>query len=127
MAKLYAPESYWKYDRANLEEVINGCGPSGWKSRLVPDSILGVSIKVACEIHDFMYFFGENEEDREEADRTFLNNMLRIVEAESAWFGSKWARRRLVLYYYSSVRDFGGRYFWDDKNSEAEFKEISKA
>lgn len=120
--KLYAPESYWGYPKDLIGEIVNGCGPAGWKTRFIPDRILGTNISAACNIHDFMYHFGQTEADREEADRVFLNNLMRIVEADSRNFFTRWLRRKMVLYYYSAVRDMGGTYFWADKNSEATFK-----
>ncbi len=120
--KLYAPSSYWKYSKEALEELVNGCGPRGWKGRYIPDSLIGVSIKEACNIHDFMYAFGEKEEDREQADRVLLNNMMRTVEACSGNWFSRWIRRKLALHYYGVVRDMGGTYFWHDKNPEGTVK-----
>ena len=125
MAKLYAPPAYWKYTRAQLVEIVqvNGCGPDGWKNSLIPDCLLLVSISEACDIHDFMYVFGDTEADREEADRVFLNNMLRIVEEQSGCWFTLFLRRKLALHYYSVVRDMGGTYFWADKNPEESFKD----
>jgi len=123
MAKLYAPSAYWLYDQKELADLVNGCGPDGWKNELIPDHLLWVSIEEACNIHDFMYVFGVTEADREEADRVFLNNMLRIVEEQSKCWTTRFIRRKLALHYYSVVRDMGGTYFWADKNKEENFKD----
>jgi hypothetical protein len=115
--KLYAPAEYWKLSQSALQEICNGCGPAeGWKQKYIPDHILWISIKEACDIHDYMYHIGQTNTDREEADRVFLNNMLRIVEAESRFWLLRLLRRRLALDYYCAVRDFGAPYFWEDKN-----------
>jgi len=126
MAQLYAPSGYWSYKIHKPEELaklVNGCGPDGWKRKLIPDSILRVNIKEACDIHDWMYIFGETEADREAADRVFLNNMLRIVEEESKWFITRKIRRKIAYTYYEAVRDVGGMYFWQDKNPPSTFKD----
>jgi hypothetical protein len=123
MAKLYAPQAYWLYSSDQLADLVNGCGPSGWKGEFVPDHLLWVSIKEACNIHDFMYLVGQTEADREEADRVFLNNMLRIVEEQSSCWLTRYARRKLALHYYSVVRDMGGTYFWADKNPDETFRD----
>jgi hypothetical protein len=116
-ALLYAPAAYWRLTRAGRAELqLNGCGPSGWKNRLVPEHLLWVSITAACDIHDYMYITGRTEADREESDRVFLNNMLRIVEGESSTWLTRDLRRRLALRYYATVRDLGGPYFWQEKN-----------
>ncbi len=112
---LYAPKTYWRLTPTAKALICNGCGTSGWKGRLVPGHLLWLSIKEACDIHDFMYHVGVTLADKEEADRVFLNNMLRIVEAESVWF-LKRIRRHMAVDYYGAVRDFGGPAFWDGKN-----------
>ena len=119
--KLYAPADYWDILPTVRRKIVNGCGPSGWKGKYIPDNLLFLSIKEACDIHDWMYWARKTEADREEADRVFLNNMLRIVEAESN-FATRFIRRRLALHYYSVVRDFGALYFWADKNSPETFR-----
>lgn len=121
-AKLYAPVGYWQLTAAARAELTNGCGPSGWKNGLVPDNLLWINISSACDIHDWMYYVGQTEADREEADRVFLNNMLRIVEAESANIFTLTIRRRLALHYYGAVRDFGAPYFWAEKNPPETFR-----
>lgn len=123
MAKLYAPVEYWKLSKTALAELVNGCGPAGWKGKYIPDHLLGVSISEPCNIHDYMYGVGETEEHREEADRVFNNNMLRTVEAESTFRFTRAIRRRLALHYYSIVRDHGAQYFWVDKNPPETFKD----
>ena len=65
-----------------------------------------------------MYYVGETIEDKAEADRVFLNNMLRLVEADNTWFGRvlKMLRRRRALEYYEGVTAFGGPAYWEGKN-----------
>jgi hypothetical protein len=113
--KLYAPPMYQSLTPEGKAEICNGCGAkgSGW---LIPDSMWFLNITEACNIHDFMYLIGEDEEDRHEADRVFLNNLLRIIEAETKWAWLKPLRRRRALKYYEAVRMFGGPAFWSGKN-----------
>ena len=123
MPKLYAPEEYWalkKNDPEELSRIVNGCGPGNWKGKLISDSILGVRIKEACEIHDFMYRFGRSEHDRRKADRVFLNNMMRMTEAESSNVFSFWLRSTKAVAYYAIVRSVGGRYFWTTEKNPPE-------
>lgn len=125
MTKLYAPAGYWNLLPTAKRELVNGCGPAGWKGKYIPDHLLFVSITEACNIHDWMYIEGKTEDDRERADRVFLNNMLRIVEAVSANFLTREIRRRLALRYYATVRDYGAQYFWADKNPDETFQNPS--
>lgn len=120
-ATLYAPPEYVNARPALRDLVANGCGASGWKVDLVPDTVWGLSIKESCRIHDWMYAAGSTLADKEEADRVFLNNMLRLIEAAGGWWPLPSLRRRRALLYYEAVQNFGGPAFWQEKNKE-EFK-----
>ena len=121
--KLFAPESYWNDPR--VEEVVGGCGPGGFGDLLVPDTVYGMSIKESCRIHDWCYFIGNKQEDKDEADNIFLNNMIRqITDGTMLWILKRLRLRRAKIY-YQMVHFFGGPSFWDDKNEISEFKEIN--
>jgi hypothetical protein len=113
--KLYAPGLYWALSPEGKADICNGCGTKGF-TWLVPDSMYGLDISEACNIHDFMYVVGVDEEDRAEADRVFKNNLFRIIEAKSKWAIIKILRRRRAVTYYQAVRMFGGPPFWNGKN-----------
>lgn len=81
--QLFAPKSYWQASDTKKAKIANGCGPDGWKTFWGVNKTFGLSIKKACNIHDWMYHFGKNEEDKDKADRVFLNNMIRIIESET--------------------------------------------
>ncbi len=116
---LYAPADYWilaKRDPEEMAYIAQGCGPHGWLDRIVPDKIAGLKITPACKIHDFMYYMGETETDREQADRVFLNNMFRMISVHTRSRWLKWYRRRKALQYYHAVKYLGAVFFWDGKN-----------
>lgn len=115
MVKLYEPLSYTKASCKQKEAVCNGCGAANSKFDFVPDRIYRLKITEACNRHDWMYHVGEVLEDKEEADRVFLNNMLRLIEAQSNNF-MKPLRRRRALKYYEAVVTFGGPAYWAGKN-----------
>jgi len=122
--KLFATAEYWSLSEVKRTIISNGCGPGGWKANFIPDHILYINIIEACNIHDYMYSVGASEYDREEADRVFMNNMMRIIEGtEQLWFMRR-LRRRLALEYYQQVRDFGAVYFWKGKNPDSTMKII---
>lgn len=111
--ELYAPASYWAL--TNEERArYNGCGTSGWKGAVVPETMWGLNVTRACNIHDHMYAFGKSEADRQEADRVFLNNLLRIINAKGGWL--TWLRRYRATTYYNFVNKYGAVHFWDGKN-----------
>jgi len=120
---LYYPKSWYNYTATALKQIINGCGPGGWKIDLVPDSIFGCDISMACNIHDFMYHMGSTIEDKDRADRVFLNNMSRLVMRDSYNWYSKWLmylRLHYVKRYYQAVSIFGGSAFWDSKEDDTD-------
>ena len=116
MAELYAPEQYWLlYDVARAE-LVNGCGTRGIIGILVPDTIWGLRITTACNIHDWMYGVGTILADKEEADRVFLNNMLRLIDG--GWWWLKRPRILRAREYYQAVKICGGPAFWSGKNKK---------
>ena len=113
---LYAPPEYWAASRPLIDDITGGCGPGGFGDMLVPDTAWLLSIRAACEIHDWMVHFGKTLADKEEADRVFRNNMVRIIKAKTKWkFLRKLRLRRAQTYYYF-VDKFGGPAFWKGKN-----------
>ena len=120
MSQLFAPETYVNASPEVRARVVNGCGPSGWKVDLVPDHIWGLNIAAACNIHDWMYVMGKTTADKEEADRVFLNNMLRLIEAAGSIWLLRKLRRMRARAYYEAVHIFGGPAFWKGKNPETQ-------
>ena len=119
---LWAPDGYWECTEEQLKEIVGagGCGPGGFGDYLVPDTLFGViNIQPACEIHDYMYALGEDQEDKDEADEAFLNNMKQIIMWKTAgWYDDK-KRQALVRTecnrqaetYYMIVHLFGHLFF----------------
>ena len=116
---LWAPETYWKAPKSEIKRVCNGCGTAGWKGDLVPDTMWFLDVSPACQIHDYMYHEGRTQEDKEQADRVFLNNLNRIIEADSEWKILKILRRRRARIYYEAVKYAGGPAFWSGKNKDS--------
>lgn len=114
--KLYAADGYADLTEAQRRDICNGCGTKGLIGFLVPDSIWFLSIKEACNIHDYGYVVGETIADKEREDRGFLNNMLRIIEEKTRWAWLKRRRARVARLYYCMVVRYGGPAFWRGKN-----------
>jgi len=114
---LDAPDWYWQLNDDEHSLLCNGCGAANAKFDFVPDTIWGLCITPACHVHDAMYSQGKNIEDKASADRTFMNNLLRLIERELGWLGKllKPFRRRRALKYYEAVVAFGGPAFWSNK------------
>ena len=52
--ELYKPESYKRAQASEIDNVCNGCGSKGLGGWLVPDTLYGLSVTEACNIHDWM-------------------------------------------------------------------------
>ena len=119
--RLFAPKSYWISTDAERHAIVSGCGPgTGWKAMLVPETIYGLSVHEACDIHDWMYHLGLAIQDKDEADRVFLNNMIRIIDSRTSWRWLRVLRLRRAKAYYLAVCTFGGPAFWAGKNDPEE-------
>lgn len=112
---LYAPAGFKTATIDQLEEICNSCGSaSGWFRP--PSKIYGTDISASCNIHDYMYSFGITVEDKDEADRVFLNNMNRIISRDShKIYKPTFLQRRRALKYYYAVKYFGAEAYWKGK------------
>lgn len=115
--RLDASQCFLKEDVDTISANVNGCGAANAKFDFVPHTVYGMDIKTCCIIHDWDYFIGIDNDDKEIADRRFLNNMLRTLESQKDQFKIiKKLRRRRIKTYYSAVKHLGGPAFWDGKN-----------
>lgn len=122
MTKLWAPAEYWSLTDEQVNGLVGagGCGPGRFGDYLVPDTLWGLKVASACRIHDFCYHIGSCIEDKEQADRGFLNNMIRIILAKTKWSLLKRLRIRRARTYYWFVHECGGPAFWHGKNPPEE-------
>lgn len=115
-AGLSAPRTYWTAPQSLRDENCNGCGTGGWKGDLVPDTIWGLCVTPACDIHDWTYAEGATSDDKDRADLTFLANMLFLIDdaAERSFFARLIAplRRWRAWHYYEVVRYAGNGPFY---------------
>jgi len=129
--KLFAPVEYGtqpcifhEAPREMIDTLTGGCGPGGPGDFLVPDTMYLLTVRPACAIHDWMYYFGETHDDKEISDRVFLYNMLRIITAKTKWGWLKHLRNRRAYIYFTAVAKYGGPAFWKDKNYKDEMGEV---
>jgi hypothetical protein len=104
-----------------LADISNGCGPASVKMKLIPDSILGVNFRDACNVHDACYHFGEDESDKQFADELFLLNLVALINKHCPGsglldHGQRVACRSAAFDYYVAVAEFGDSAFWADKD-----------
>ena len=111
---LDAPDTYWELSIEERNEISNGCGPSGWKYDLVPDTMYGKDVSNACHIHDYMYHIGKVIEDKDIADDIFYKNLLIIVDGK--WYNPLvYLRQVRAKTYHKSVSMAGKEHFLKNK------------
>lgn len=86
----------------------------------IPDAILGLSIKEACCIHDWMYGIVSTEAYRKFADRIFLDNVLAIIDRDTNWSLLRWLRKLVAYGYYQGLKVVGWPIYHRKKSEEAE-------
>lgn len=120
---LCAPDEYWDASPNEKAALCNGCGSkhTGWFPVRAPETMYGVDIKDACDIHDVCYHVGVTLEDKDQADREFLNNLIRLIDyAPSAGWKLlgpilSSLRHRRAIKYYEAVQFLGGPAYWAGK------------
>lgn len=114
---LSAPVTFLNASIDELERVCNGCGAAGAKFDFVPDRIYGTYIGHACNIHDWEYEFGVDNEDKEIADRTWRNNNIRLIDRDckKKWYKPQSLMHFRAQWYYKLICWKGGVAFWAGK------------
>jgi hypothetical protein len=108
--KLYAPLSYYNATEEEKAEVCNGCGAkNGFK---FPDCMWGLDIKIACDIHDWMFEFGVTQGDFDFANSMFDYNLRQIIKAKSNFVMRPLRLARSDKYVFG-VEKFSESAFWD--------------
>lgn len=105
-----------KYEDLTPEEkktICNGCGgKGGW---IKPPH--AVFFEASCDHHDYGYWKGCTEEDREQCDKKFYGATVKDCSG-LPWY--QYIRYRPWCWgYYVAVRNFGKKYFYyADKQRE---------
>lgn len=119
---LKAPDSYTYATEDTRARVCNGAGPEGlgW---LVPDTLYGLKITDAADVHDWMYSLGLSLQDKHDADFLFLVNMIRIINKETTKTTGigcilRWLRALRAVTYFEAVQSFGHHAFFQGGKDE---------
>ena len=78
---------------------------------MIPNSILGVDLKPACDIHDYTYALQNSVRDRKDADDLFLVNMHKLMSRNLRSAPMRFLGTIGIGLYYLAVRLLGGHYF----------------
>jgi len=104
-----APSMFFNASPAERELVCNGMGPKGY-GWLVPDTMYGLDMGAAGDVHDWMYAH-PNGLTQKHCDDLFYANMLSIIHQHGGWDWVQWLRRRRALKYYKAVQVGGSKHF----------------
>jgi hypothetical protein len=114
LLNLTAPALYLEMTPEQKAEVCNGMGAKGsFLSKLIPNTMYFLDVTEAGNIHDYMYHIGETDDEKRNADRIFLTNMIQIINNKGGWLAP--LRRLRALKYYEAVYYYGDDAFWNNK------------
>lgn len=108
-----APASFWKADQDLIDEVCGGCGPGGIGDYVVPDTVLFLNVRVACEVHDWCFAVWNYKAGFDKANNVFKNNMIRIIDQRTKWGWLKKHRYKRAYGNYWMVQHCGESFFYD--------------
>jgi hypothetical protein len=91
------------------------CGAGqGIGEKIVPETIWGVRVSLACFIHDDMWNRGEKSwSNFHQSNSIFLKNIISIIQAYSKSQLLKRLRLYRAVTYYNAVDDLGRDIFWE--------------
>ena len=109
--KLYAPKSYWDSTLKLRKKITNGCGAkNGIK---VPNTMWGLDISHACNVHDWMFYEGKTLADFYFANAVFIMNLALIIMSANRWLAI--LRLARATKYFIAVQELGSSAYWVDK------------
>jgi hypothetical protein len=95
------------------------CG-AGWTAKIIPDTIFGVDMGIACFYHDLMFEAAERTSaDFHHSNSVFLHNML-TLHFHFTHKDDKWRQERLqrIIRYYHAVDTGLGIFFFGGFDEE---------
>ena len=110
---LYKLISYVEATEEERSAVCNGCGAKDGIS--VPNTMWGLSIKEACENHDWMFDKGITWGDFIFSNAIFLYNLTTIIINGSNFITIMPRLYRAVKYYLAVVK-WGEKAYWINKD-----------
>jgi len=120
--QMIVPEGFRKLTPEEKRKICNGAGSSQAGFDFVPDTMYGLNLNAAADIHDYMYFVGKTRLDKIIADIVYLHNMFAYIEQESYWF-MVWLRENRALVYVDAVNIAGDDSFFLREKANHYYKE----
>jgi hypothetical protein len=126
--------------------ICNGAGPAGF-GWLVPDKVMGISVTIPSDMHDWGYQWGTERHDKEVMDETYRDNIDRVIRTiyeyrvariksrhktkciekiqllyAKDWFNK--AQENLEEAYFKAVSVWGKSAFWDKEKVDFTYEQI---
>mgnify|MGYP000344950273 CR=1 FL=1 len=120
---LYIPKTYTNSTKQKIEKVCNGCGAKGGIK--FPSSFLGVKIKTACNVHDWMFEEGVTLGDYFFSNLMFFWNLFALIWNSSNWFTISIRTPMVMSYFLATMSKRGQEAFWVNGKVENKNKHIT--
>lgn len=92
-------------------KICNGAGAEGkWISSFIPNTMYGLDVEEAFNIHDYDYHIGGARSHKNVADRRMLENLMILINANGGLLA--FFRRRRAMKYYEAVHYKGDDAFF---------------
>ena len=106
--------SWWNtVPAAHRLAQMNGCGPATWKLKF--NTIWGLDISPACNVHDVEYAFGNS---RSSADARLFANICLLIAQASLWLALPRLSRAFKMFLF--VRKGGASFYHGELEREGE-------
>lgn len=112
--EIRVPRSFVATDQELVDAITGGCGPGGFGDKFVPDTLYGLSITLACKVHDWTFGVWNDSYSFIIANDLFHINMLRIIKQHGGNRLIQWLRRRRAYKYYLAVQKLGKSSYLDN-------------
>jgi len=118
MIGLIAEVGFLSLTPLQKSEICNGAGAEGdWRSALIPNTLWGLDCTQVFDLHDYAYFRGLTQADKDRADISMLINLIRVINHKGGLLS--FARRYRAVTYYDAVHLLGDdAFFTQEKDNE---------
>ena len=111
--KLKAFHGFDGLDAQSYREICNGAGAAGdWRSKFIPNSMWGLSLRKAFDRHDYAYHVGTSKEDKWDADIDFFVNCIILILQADSNIILTYARMARAVKYFLAVHYKGDEAFY---------------
>lgn len=105
---------YYELSDKKKDKICNGAGAAGdWKSKFIPNTLYGLDCSEVFNIHDYAYYAGKSEGDKERADVSMLINLVRLIDTTGGILSA--LRRYRAVSYYNAVHWKGDPAFFTEE------------